>query len=152
MKKITKNILVSISLKMEGIDGTFLDESDELAYVHGSYGQIFQALEDELDGKSVGDNFNLLLSPDQAFGEFKESLVVREPLSELFEDIAVGMELDGEEEGIIWVVEDIKDGFATLNANHELAGVALRVSGKVLGLEQLSDEGVQEILNMDHVH
>ena len=152
MEKITKNTLVSISLKMEGKDGSFLDESDELTYAHGSYGQIFQALEDELEGKSIGDYFNLLLNPNQAFGEFKESLMVREPLSELFEDIAVGMELDGEEEGIIWIVEDIEDGFATLNANHELAGVTLRISGKVLGLEQLSDEGVQEILNMEHDH
>jgi len=59
-----------------------------------------------------------------SIGGFKESLIVKEPLSELFEDLAVGMELDGEE-----------DGFAILSANHELAGVTLRVSGKVIGLE-----------------
>jgi FKBP-type peptidyl-prolyl cis-trans isomerase SlyD len=121
-------------------------------YLHGSYGQIFQRVEDELEGMSVGDDFNLLLSPEQAFGEYKESLVLTEPLDELPEDIAVGMELDGENEEIVWIVEEIADGYATLNANHELAGVALRVSGKVLKIEQLTEEGAQKILDMDHEH
>jgi len=84
--------------------------------------------------------------------ESEESLVTKESLEYLPDDVAIGMELDGEEEGVVWIVKSIEDGYATLNANHELAGLTLKASGKVLEMEHLSDEGVQEILNMAHDH
>ncbi|MFT7861094.1 MAG: FKBP-type peptidyl-prolyl cis-trans isomerase [Sulfurimonas sp.] len=152
MEKITKNTLVSISLKLEDQKGNLLDESDEVMYLHGGYKQIFQKLEDDLEGKKVGESFDLLLTPQEGFGEYDESLVAKELLSDLPEDIAVGMELEGEDEAIVWVVESIEDGYAVLNANHELAGVPMRISGEVLEMEYLNDEGVEEILNMEHEH
>ncbi|WP_304545866.1 FKBP-type peptidyl-prolyl cis-trans isomerase [Sulfurimonas microaerophilic] len=152
MEKITKNTLVSISLKLADEKGNILDESDEVMYLHGGYNQIFQKLEDELEGKKVGDTFDLLLAPADAFGEFNESLMVKELLTDLPEEIAVGMELEGEDESVVFVVESIDDEYATLNANHELAGIPLRVSGEVLEMEHLSDAGVEEILNMEHEH
>jgi len=152
MEKITKNTLVTINLKIESENGDFLDDSEKLMYLHGGYGQIFQKLEDLLEMKQVGDSFNILLSPADAFGEYNESLVAKEPLNELPQEIELGMELDGEDESIVWIVESIEDGFATLNANHELAGIALRVSGEILELQHLTEEGVQEILNMEHKH
>jgi len=152
MEKITKNTLVSISLKLEDERKNLLDESEEMMYLHGAYGQIFQKLEDELEGKSVGDSFNIFLTPTDAFGEYQESLVAKEALKELPDDIFLGMELEAEDKEIVWVVESIEDNYAVLNANHELAGIPLIVSGKVLELEHLSDSGVQEILNMEHKH
>ena len=150
MNTITKNTLVTINLKMESENGDFLDDSEKLMYLHGGYGQIFQKLEDELESKQVGDTFDVLLKPVDAFGEFDASLVVREALSELPQEIEVGMDLDSEDENLVWIVKKIEDGYATLNANHELAGVTLVVSGEILELQQLSDEGAQEVLNMEH--
>ena len=150
MNTITKNTLVTINLKMESDKGDFLDDSEKLMFLHGGYGQIFQKLEDELESKQVGDTFDVLLKPVDAFGEYDESLVVTESLEDLPSEIEVGMDLDGEDESIVWIVESIEDGHATLNANHELAGVALRVTGEILELQQLSDEAVQEVLNMEH--
>lgn len=152
MDTIKKNTLVSISLKLADQSGNILDESDEVMYLHGGYEQIFKKLEVELDGKKVGDSFDLLLSPAEAFGEYNESLVAQESLADLPADISVGMELEGEDETIVWIIENIEDGCALLNANHELAGIPLRVSGEVLEMEHLNDEGVQEILNMEHEH
>lgn len=152
MKKIGKNSLVTLSLKMEGEDGTFLDESDELVYLHGGYGQIFQKLEETLEGKTVGYCFDILLQPKEAFGEYEQSLVVKESLDELPEELELGMELEGEDENTMWIVESIEDGYATLNANHELAGLTLRVFGTVLDFEQLTEENAQKILDMDHEH
>ena len=152
MQIITQDTLVSISLKLEDERGDLIDSSDELMYLHGGYNQIFQKLEDALDGKKVGDSFDLVLSPSEAFGEYKDTFVVRESLEDLPEEIMVGMELDGEEEGVVWVVESIEEGFATLNANHELAGLTLRATGEVLEMEHLSKEGLEEILNMEDHH
>ncbi|MDH4944366.1 peptidylprolyl isomerase [Sulfurimonas sp. C5] len=152
MEKITKNTLVSISLKLEDEKGNLIDESDELMYLHGAYKQIFQKLEDELEGKTINDTFDIILAPSEAFGEYDESLVVKELRQDLPEDLAVGMELEGEDEEIAWVVESIEDEHVVLNANHELAGITLRATGEILELEHLSDAGVEEILNMEHHH
>lgn len=150
--KISKNMLVSISLKIENENGQLLDESEEILYLHGNYEQIFQKLEDELDGKNVGEHFNVLLQPKEAFGEYDESLVLEESLEDLPEEISLGMELESEDKEIAWIVKEIKDSSAVLNANHELAGISLRVSGEILGAEQLSKEEVKKILKMEHEH
>ncbi|WP_428737455.1 FKBP-type peptidyl-prolyl cis-trans isomerase [Sulfurimonas sp.] len=152
MQNITKNTLVSISLKLEDQSGNILDESDEVMYLHGGYEQIFKKLEAELDGKKVGDSFDLLLTASEAFGKYDATLEVRESLEDLPDDLVVGMELEGDDEEVVFVVESIEDGYAILNANHELAGIPLRVSGEVLELEHLNDGGVQEILSMQHEH
>ncbi len=152
MGKIKKNTLVSISLKLEGELGKVIDESEEVIYLHGGYNQIFPKLEEALEGKTRGDSFNLLLAPSEAFGEYEDSLVVKELRTDLPEDIAVGMELEVEDEDIIWIVESIDDEYAVLNANHELAGMPIRISGEVLLLEHLSDEALKEVLNMEHEH
>ncbi|PLY13730.1 peptidylprolyl isomerase [Sulfurimonas xiamenensis] len=139
-------------IKLEDEEGNIIDESEELMYLHGGYNQIFKKLEDELEGKKVGDTFHVTLTPAEAFGEYDESLVLKELLEDLPEDIYVGAELDGEEEGIVYVIESIDKEHAILNANHELAGITLIASGKILEIEQLSDEAAQELLKEEHHH
>lgn len=152
MDKIKKNTIVSMLIKLEDEEGNIIDESEELMYLHGGYNQIFKKLEDELEGKKAGDTFHVALTPVEAFGEYDETLVVKELLEDLPEDIAVGTELDSEEEGIVYVIESIDKEHAILNANHELAGIALIASGKILEIEQLSDEAAQELLKEEHHH
>lgn len=152
MDKIKKNTVVSMLIKLEDEDGNIIDQSEELMYLHGGYGQIFQKLEDELEGKGAGDIFRVLLAPAEAYGEYNDSLVLKEMLEDLPEDIAVGTELDSEEEDIVYVVESMDEEYAILNANHELAGIALIASGKILEIEQLSDEAAQELLKTEDHH
>jgi len=152
MLKIKKNALVYMRVKLEDEKGNIVDENDEIIYIHGGYNQLFQKLEDALEGKKVGDSFHVALTPAEAFGEYKDVLVLKELLEDLPEDISVGMELDGEEEGIVYVVQSIDKEHAILNANHELAGIALTASGEILEIEHLSDEAVKEILKAEHHH
>jgi len=149
MNKIKKNTLVSMLIKLEDEEGNITDESEEFMYLHGGYNQVFQKLEDALEGKKAGDTFHVALTPAEAFGEYDETLVLKEPLKDLPDDIAVGTELDGEEEGIVYVVESIDGKYAILNANHELAGIALIASGKILEIEQLSGEAVEVLLKAE---
>ncbi|MDT8338638.1 MAG: peptidylprolyl isomerase [Sulfurimonas sp.] len=152
MDKIKKNTLVSMLIKLEDEEGNIIDESEELMYLHGGYNQIFQKLEDELEGKKAGDTFHVALTPAEAFGEYDETLVLKELLKDLPDDIHVGAELDGEEEGIVYVVESIEKKHAILNANHELAGIPLVASGKILEIEQLLDKAAEELLKGEHRH
>ncbi|MEA2100687.1 MAG: peptidylprolyl isomerase [Campylobacterota bacterium] len=152
MKNIIKDTLVTISLKMESLKGDFLDDSEKLMYIHGGYGQIFKKLEASLEFKQIGDTFNITLEPVDAFGVYDESLIVKESLYNLPQEIEIGMDLEGEDEERVWIVEKIDNGYATLNANHELAGITLVLSGEILELEHLSPEAVKEVLDMENEH
>ena len=152
MDKIKKNTLVSMLIKLEDEEGNIIDESEELMYLHGGYNQIFKKIEDELEGQKAGDTFHVVLIPAEAYGEYDESLHVKELLEDLPDGIFVGTELDGEEEGLVYVVESIDEKHAILNANHELAGIPLVASGKILEIEQLSDEAAEELLKGEHQH
>ncbi|HHS92385.1 MAG TPA: peptidylprolyl isomerase, partial [Campylobacterales bacterium] len=121
--KIQKNAMVSIELTLRDENGNVIEANDEaLIYLHGGHGHLFQKLEDELEGKFVGDSFNVKLMPSEAFGEFRDDLVSKELLSDLPEDVEVGMEMDGEEEGIIYVVLEIDETHALVDGNHPYAG------------------------------
>ena len=94
MSKITKDTLVQLSLRIESVNGDFIDDSKDLMYLHGGYNQIFQKLEESLESKQLGDTFNITLQPKDACGEFDESLVLKESLENLPNDLEIGMELD----------------------------------------------------------
>lgn len=156
--KITKDILVHIEYRLSDENGIHLNpDEEELIYLHGGYGHVFADLEAVLEGKTAGDTFKVTLTPTQAFGEYKEELIVEEPLSALPEDIYIGMELDASsedaEEPLIYVVSNLVDDRAILNANHPLAGLTLTFDGRIMELEELTPEGIKEILEHEqHEH
>ena len=150
---IQKNALVSLELVLRDEQGRVIEENnEEIIYLHGGYGHLFAKLEEALEGKRVGDVFSVSLSPSEAFGEFNESLVFREILSDLPSDIAVGMELDSDEDDIIYHVLEIDETHALIDGNHTYAGVPLVAEGVVLEIEYASDEVIQEILKEHHHH
>ena len=150
---IQKNALVSLELVLRDEQGRVIEENnEEIIYLHGGYGHLFAKLEEALEGKRVGDVFFVSLSPSEAFGEFNESLVFREILSDLPSDIAVGMELDSDEDDIIYHVLEIDETHALIDGNHTYAGVPLVAEGVVLEIEYASDEVIQEILKEHHHH
>lgn len=155
--KITKNILVHIDYTLKDEDNFHLNPDEgELIYLHGGYGHVFAKLEEHLEGKEAGDSFKVTLSQNDAFGEYRDELVILESLSELPEDIFIGMELESfdEESGelLIYTVTNLEGENALLNANHPLAGKALTFEGLITELEELTQEGVDEILTHDEHH
>jgi FKBP-type peptidyl-prolyl cis-trans isomerase SlyD len=156
--KIEKNVLVHIDYTLKNPEGILLNpEEEELIYLHGGYGHVFKDFESALEGKSVGEAFCVTLSPEQAFGLYDESLLIKESISELPEDLYIGMELDGpsdnEDESLIYTVTHLEDDYALLNGNHPLAGVTLVFEGTITELEALNEEQVQELLEHDaHEH
>lgn len=154
--KITKNTLVHIDYTLKDKEDNILNEDEkELIYLHGGYGHVFQTLEDVLEGKEAGDAFKVTLTPQQAFGEYDDELVVKESLGELPEEIEVGTELDvvdDSKEELIYIVTEIGDDYAILDANHPLAGLTLTFEGRVMELEELGEDAIKEILEHEEAH
>lgn len=152
---VTKNSIVTVEYRIFDTEGNLLHEEDEpIVYLHGDYGQIFKGIEEVLEGKEIDASFTVKLSSDEAFGQYEPDLVVTEALSELPADISIGMEVDGYfdeygEDAIIYTVTDIKDDRATLDGNHPLAGKDLVFEGKIVDIEEATEEEIEEILNSD---
>ncbi|MGQ0652670.1 MAG: FKBP-type peptidyl-prolyl cis-trans isomerase, partial [Betaproteobacteria bacterium] len=85
--------------------------------------------------KGPGESLVLQLEPEDAFGEYDAELLRVEPLERYGEGLQAGMEVedsfDGDEPRM-WRVTDIAGGTAVLDANHPLAGMALRFSVVIL--------------------
>ena len=141
MSAVARNTVVSVRIEVHDAQGVQLSAPSDLTYLHGGYGGLIDALELALEGKGAGDSVLLQLEPEQAFGEYDASLLRVEPAARYGEGIAVGMEV--EEDSRLYTVTDVADGKAVLDANHPLAGMALRFSCVILAVRAASEEEIR---------
>jgi FKBP-type peptidyl-prolyl cis-trans isomerase SlyD len=138
---ISKNTVVSLDVVLADIWGNTIEVSDEpLQYLHGGYGNIFQAVEAALEGKGVNERVEARLEPEDAFGDYDENLLRVEQRAKLPEALEVGMRFEGDtggaDEGLFFTVTDIAEDKVVLDANHPLAGMALKLACTVVGVRR----------------
>lgn len=137
--RISKNTVVSLDVTLADIWGNTIERSDDpLQYLHGGYGNIFPAAEAALEGKSLKDRVEVRLEPEDAFGDYDETQLRVEPRGNFPEALEVGMRFEGDsggaDEGRFFTVTDIAEDKVVLDANHPLAGMALKISCTVVGV------------------
>ncbi|MBX3681014.1 FKBP-type peptidyl-prolyl cis-trans isomerase [Cognatazoarcus halotolerans] len=151
--QIAKNTVVTLKYTVRDPDGNMIDDGQHpLVYLHGGYDGIFPKLEEELHGKNQGEQFQIKLQPDDAFGDYDEELVLVEEASLFPENIEVGMSFervtdDGEEE-IVYRITDVAEGKVVVDGNHPLAGIALLFDVTVAEVRPATAEEVSH----GHVH
>lgn len=144
--KICKNSVVTLKYKLTDAQGEFIEETEEpVEYLHGGYDGIFPRVEETLEGKETGYKADMALEPQDAFGEYDADQVRVEARSKFPEPIEVGMRFEGvpedeEEEPELLTVTDLTEDTVVLDANHPLAGIALRFSVEVLDVRAATDE------------
>ena len=112
---IARNMVVTLKYSVKDLDGTPIDEgAAPLVYLHGGYGGIFDRIEEELQGRAVGDALEVQLEPEDAFGEYDAELVAVESRQLFPENIEVGMQFergaeDDESEDGLFTITDIAD-------------------------------------------
>jgi FKBP-type peptidyl-prolyl cis-trans isomerase SlyD len=121
--------------------GAEISPPTELTYLHGGYGEMLPALEQALEGRGTGESVRVQLEPEQAFGDYDPQLVRVEPLGRYGEGVTVGMQV--EEESRLYTVTDIGGGSVVLDANHPLAGMALRFSVVILTVRSATKEEME---------
>ena len=149
MKQIVNDSVVTLSYEVVYTDGTVLDAGKEpMRYLHGGYGDVFEAIEQVLQGKSVGDTVVVKMQPDQAYGEYDANLMLIESVDALPQPLTVGMQIESEPDGVsgealFYRVTDIADGKAVLDGNHPLAGMALVFTGTVTAVRPACSEEIE---------
>jgi FKBP-type peptidyl-prolyl cis-trans isomerase SlyD len=126
---------------MQDAQGVQLQPRAEVTYLHGGYGELLEALERALEGKGPGEEVSLQLEPEQAFGEYDATLLRVEPAERYGEGLEVGMEV--EDDSRFYIVTDIAAGKVVLDANHPLAGMALRFFVEIITVRSANPEEIR---------
>ena len=128
-------------------DGTIIDSTypdpetdecghDDCCHEHGPMeltigeGDFYTPVEAALIGMRVGEKKTVVISPDDAFGDYNEENVFSVKRSDLPDDITpeVGLELEvtGDDDDLYMVtIVDVTDEEVSLDTNHPLAGEEL---------------------------
>lgn len=152
---IKQNSVVTMHYELKNAAGEVLDSSKDqepLVYLHGA-NNIIIGLEEQLEGKTVGDNLGVVVAPEKGYGMPVEALVQTVPL-EAFGDevdkVEVGMRFQAEtEQGPVPVVVTAMDDVnVTVDGNHPLAGQELHFQVSVAEIRDASAEEIEH----GHVH
>ena len=127
-------------MEMHDAHGAQLSAPSDISYLHGGYGHMLDALERALEGKGAGESVLVQLEPEQAFGEYDAQLIRVEPVERYGAGVGVGMQV--EEGDTLYTVTDVAAGKVVLDANHPLAGMALRFSVVILTVRPGSPEEI----------
>lgn len=140
---------VRLHYRLFDSQGEPLEEGErELTYLHGGYGAVFDRVEEALEGASVGERRSVYLEPVDTFGDYDADLVQLAPRGLFPDDLSVGMSFEGVPgkvpDGRIHIVTDITEDTVVLDANHPLAGMALRFDLHVLEVREATGEEIAE--------
>ncbi len=153
--RISKDSVVVFTYSLSTLQGDLLEEAtaeQPAAYLHGGYDGIFPKVEEALEGQTVGSEVDVILEPDDGFGEYDAELVRIEEASLFPPDIKAGMQFEGSTEDgqhhLLYTVTDVADGKVVVDGNHPLAGQSLRVQCRVESVRA----ALPEELAHGHVH
>jgi len=149
---VNKMVTLSYVLRTEGKEGEIIEQTPEnspLKFVFG-LGQMLPAFESNLSGLKQGDDFEMTLTAQDAYGEIDEEAIV-----ELSKDIFVvdgffdeerfmpgnqvpmqtssGQRLNG-------TIVDVDNDSIKMDFNHPLAGTNLHFTGKIIEVREATEE------------
>ncbi len=147
---ITTNKFVELTYRIiNQTNGEVIEQVEEpLGYVQGDNTLLFNQVTKELEGKSVGDEVEILLKAEDAFGPELDELIFTDdinnvPLEYRFIGAAVTMQNDkgGTKD---FIVSSIEDGKLTIDGNHPLAGKDIIFYVEVLSVRDATADEIIE--------
>lgn len=148
--QITKNKVAGIHYTLKDNGGTVIDTSDgrePLYYLHGA-GNLIIGMEEGLEGKVIGDKFQLKISPEKGYGEKDPAMTQKVPRSAFGDqDIKKGMKFSTDGGDVVTVTEVGLEAI-TVDANHPLAGVELNFAVEIIEVRNATEEEITH----GHVH
>ncbi len=153
--------VVSMQFKLTNSEGEELDAStpeQPLVYLHGTE-SLIPGLENALEGKEAGDDLQVTIKPEDAYGMVNPEMIQVVPRSAFQEvkDIEAGMQFearDAEGNAQRVLVQAVSGDNITINANHPLAGQTLNFDVTVEEVREASAEELDHghVHGADHVH
>ena len=120
----------------EVFDSTEMNEGKPLKFQVGS-GQLISGFDNSVIGKEVGNEYEIRLEPNEAYGDYKEGLIQSVPKEQFPEDQKPqkGMMivlLGPNQQQIPATIKEVKDETIDIDLNHPMAGKSLNFKIKIL--------------------
>lgn len=152
------NKVVKFHYQLSEAEGPVFEDSREgepMVYLHGHNG-IIPGLEEEMEGKAVGDKFNATIPPEKAYGERKKDAIQRVSHKHVIVEgkkkpvFKPGMMVHLNTNQGAQMVTILKVGLKALDVdtNHPLAGRTLKFDVEVLDVRDATEEEIDH----GHVH
>jgi FKBP-type peptidyl-prolyl cis-trans isomerase SlyD len=144
--------VVSLTWQLSDAQGQAIDELKEPVEFFFGGDDLLPKVEEALAGHEAGHEAFLHLEPEHAFGDYDSALVCFEARSLFPESVEAGMQFEGLPEGAvtpdmpkeaIYTVTEVYDTHVVLDANHPLAGIALRLHVVVRDVREATEEEVE---------
>lgn len=150
--EINEQCVVALTWVMEDTLGETLDVLDEPVEFLIGGDDLFQKIEQVLQGHTVGAKVQLQIEPEEAFGDFNEKLLFLEQKNLFPQELEEGMTIEGSAlpsgcnpdapKDLLYTVAEIYPDHVVLDGNHPLAGIALRLTMKVEAVREATEEEV----------
>jgi FKBP-type peptidyl-prolyl cis-trans isomerase SlyD len=150
--EINQQCVVALSWTLQDSLGEELDVLDEPVEFLVGGDDLFEVIENALQGHETGATINLHIEPEQGFGEYDEQLVFLESRTIFPAELEEGMTFEGTSlpagcnpdapQNALYTVTDIYPEHVVLDGNHPLAGIALRLRLQVRAVRQATEEEI----------
>ena len=153
--KVQKNRAVTLHFRLEDSQGELIHSTEStgpMPYLHG-HGNLVKGVERALEGREVGEIFQVVVPPEDGYGMPDPRLNVEIPLSafpaEVIGQLAPGVEFEGphprdQRQFAMFTVAELLPDAVRCSANHPLAGKVLHFTLEVVDIrEGTSSEVVQ---------
>lgn len=146
---IAKDKVVLFHYSLQNEQGDLIEDSrkgEPLAYMHG-HGGIIPGLEKALEGHKEGDNINVTIAPEDAYGERKDNMLQRvsaKYLKHAGKKLHPGMQVAVSTDKGNRMVTVVKVGLKTvdIDGNHPLAGLTLSFNVDIVNIRDASEEEI----------
>lgn len=148
--EISQQCVVALTWTLKDTLGDELDTLDQPVEFLVGGDDLLAKIEEALQGHEVGARLDLHLEPEDAFGDYDENLVFLEPRAIFPEQLEEGMTFEQLPQGAtsqvppgaLLTVTEIYPEHVVLDANHPLAGIALRLSLKVEAVREATEDEI----------
>ncbi len=151
--EITQQCVVALTWTLKDTLGEELDVLDDPVEFLVGGNDLLPALEAALQGYAAGSLVHVHIEPEQAFGDFNDQLLFLEPRQLFPKELQVGLTMEGSAlppgcnpatpKDTLYTVTDIYPDHVVLDGNHPLAGIAIRISARVVSVREATQEEIE---------
>jgi FKBP-type peptidyl-prolyl cis-trans isomerase SlyD len=144
---VEQNKVVSFVYSIVDEYGELLEQSDlPISYVHGGKHDLFEKVEEGLDGAVINDTVEVSLTAEESFEPHDPDLTYTDAIENVPEEFrAVGAEVEmmnDQGDSRKFKVTRIEDGKLTVDGNHPMAGKAITFRIKVIDIRDATPEEI----------
>ena len=146
---VTRDKVVSFTYSIQDDQGNIMEQSDlPISYVHGGKNDLFEKIEQSLEGCHAGAVVPVSMTPEEGFGPHDASLTYIDDIENVppeFRRVGAEVEMMNDQgEARKFIVTQIENGKLTVDGNHPLAGKTITFNIQVIDIRDATPAEIAE--------